>query len=127
MDPTKIFREYDGRVFDIHLKDKRVEKTQGDDVSFDTHIGEGQGNIAELLAELLVAHRAPRHADDGESRRQTLTARQAVQRGQQLAARQVARRAEDHQRRRAGRRFDAEGVEERIPGRHHGSDDTGRG
>lgn len=52
MDPTKVFQDYQGRVFDIHLKDKRVEKTQGDDVSFDTHIGEGQGNIAKLLAEL---------------------------------------------------------------------------
>ncbi|MBN9689420.1 MAG: sugar phosphate isomerase/epimerase [Verrucomicrobia bacterium] len=52
MDPTKIFKEYEGRVFDIHLKDKRVEKTQGDDVAFDTFIGEGQGNLANLLAEL---------------------------------------------------------------------------
>lgn len=52
MDPTRIFKEYDGRVFDIHLKDKRVEKTQGDDVAFDTNIGEGQGKLANLLAEL---------------------------------------------------------------------------
>jgi len=52
MDPTRIFKEYEGRVFDIHLKDKRVEKTQGDDVSFDTFIGEGQGNLGNLLAEL---------------------------------------------------------------------------
>lgn len=52
MDPTKIFKEYDGRVFDIHLKDKRVEKTQGEDVSFDTHIGQGQGKLENLLAEL---------------------------------------------------------------------------
>lgn len=52
MDPTRIFKEYEGRVFDIHLKDKRVEKTQGDDVAFDTNIGEGQGKLANLLAEL---------------------------------------------------------------------------
>lgn len=52
MDPTKVFKEYEGRVYDIHLKDKRVEKTQGDDVSFDTHIGEGQGRLGALLAEL---------------------------------------------------------------------------
>lgn len=52
MDPTRVFKEYEGRVFDIHLKDKRVEKTQGDDVSFDTFIGEGQGNLGNLLAEL---------------------------------------------------------------------------
>lgn len=52
MDPTRVFKEYEGRVYDIHLKDKRVEKTQGDDVAFDTHIGEGQGKIENLLAEL---------------------------------------------------------------------------
>ena len=52
MDPTKVFKDYADRVFDIHLKDKRVEKTQGDDVSFDTHIGEGQGRMDTLLAEL---------------------------------------------------------------------------
>ena len=52
MDPTKVFKDYNGRVFDIHLKDKRVEKTQGEDVAFDTHIGEGQGRLASLLEEL---------------------------------------------------------------------------
>lgn len=52
MDPTRVFKDYDGRVFDIHLKDKRIEKTQGDDVAFDTHIGQGQGRIENLLAEL---------------------------------------------------------------------------
>jgi sugar phosphate isomerase/epimerase len=52
MDPTRVFKEYDGRVFDIHLKDKRVEKTQGDDVAFDTPIGEGQGRLENLLTEL---------------------------------------------------------------------------
>lgn len=52
MDPTRVFKEYEGRVYDIHLKDKRVEKTQGDDVSFDTHIGEGQGKLDQLMAEL---------------------------------------------------------------------------
>lgn len=52
MDPTKVFQDYAGRVFDIHLKDKRVEKTQGDDVAFDTHIGQGQGRLENLLAEL---------------------------------------------------------------------------
>lgn len=52
MDPTRVFKEYEGRVFDIHLKDKRVEKTQGDDVAFDTHIGEGQAKLGNLLVEL---------------------------------------------------------------------------
>ncbi len=52
MDPTRVFKEYNGRVFDIHLKDKRVQKTEGEDVSFDTPIGEGQGKLDQLLAEL---------------------------------------------------------------------------
>ena len=52
MDPTKVFKEYEGRVFDIHLKDKRVQKTEGEDVSFDTHIGEGQGKLENLMTEL---------------------------------------------------------------------------
>jgi sugar phosphate isomerase/epimerase len=56
MDPTRVFKEYEGRVYDIHLKDKRVEKTAGDDVSFDTHIGEGQGKLASLFAELKASH-----------------------------------------------------------------------
>jgi sugar phosphate isomerase/epimerase len=52
LDPTQVFKEYDGRVFDIHLKDKRIEKTEGDDVYFDTPIGEGRGKLDRLLAEL---------------------------------------------------------------------------
>lgn len=52
MDPTDIFRKYEGRVFDIHLKDKRVEMAVGEDVAMDTHIGEGMGQLANLLAEL---------------------------------------------------------------------------
>lgn len=52
MDPVKVYKDYNGRVFDIHLKDKRVEKTQGDDVAFDTQIGEGQANLAALIGEL---------------------------------------------------------------------------
>lgn len=56
MDPTKVFKEYEGRVFDIHLKDKRVEKTEGDDVSFDTHIGEGRGRLQNLMAELKTSN-----------------------------------------------------------------------
>ena len=52
MDPTKVFKDYEGRVYDIHLKDKRVEKTVGEDVAFDTNIGEGQGKLENLFAEL---------------------------------------------------------------------------
>ncbi len=52
MDPTQVFKDYDGRVFDIHLKDKRVEKRPDEDASFDTEIGEGQGHLAKFLEEL---------------------------------------------------------------------------
>ena len=48
-----MFKDYNGRVFDLHLKDKRVEKMkEGDDVSFDTHIGEGQANLKGLFKVL---------------------------------------------------------------------------
>jgi len=52
-DAAKVYREYEGRVFDLHLKDKVVKKTEkGDDVSMDTNIGEGQANYSGLFAEL---------------------------------------------------------------------------
>lgn len=52
-DAAKVFAEYGGRVFDIHLKDKRVEKVkEGDDVAMDTMIGEGQANLKGLLRKL---------------------------------------------------------------------------
>ena len=51
-DPSQVFRDYEGRVFDIHLKDKRTEKTQGDDVHFDTHIGRGEGQLTTLIRVL---------------------------------------------------------------------------
>jgi sugar phosphate isomerase/epimerase len=52
MDPAKVFKEYEGRVFDLHLKDKRIEKTQGDDVYFDTLIGEGRADMKKMLQTL---------------------------------------------------------------------------
>ncbi len=55
-DAAKVFKEYEGRVFDIHLKDKTIKKTEGDDVSFDTQIGEGKANLKGLLAELRKSH-----------------------------------------------------------------------
>jgi sugar phosphate isomerase/epimerase len=55
-DAAKIFSEYEGRVFDIHLKDKKIEKTQGDDVATDTMIGEGQTNLKGLLAQMKKAN-----------------------------------------------------------------------
>lgn len=56
-DAAKVFKDYDGRVFDIHLKDKRIEKVkEGEDVSIDTKIGEGQANLKGLLRALADAH-----------------------------------------------------------------------
>jgi L-ribulose-5-phosphate 3-epimerase len=55
--PAKVFSDpdYKGRVFDIHLKDKRVEKRKGGDSAVDTKIGEGDGNLKSLLSELAKA------------------------------------------------------------------------
>lgn len=54
-DAAKVFREYEGRVYDIHLKDKKVEAALGDTVSTDTHIGEGNANYSGLIAEMKKA------------------------------------------------------------------------
>lgn len=55
-DAAQVFTEYKGRVFDIHLKDKKVVKTaKGDDVANDTHIGEGDANYPKLLKTLRAA------------------------------------------------------------------------
>ncbi len=51
-DAAKVFKDYEGRVFDFHLKDKKVEKTQGDDVIIDVPIGEGQSNFKGVFAEI---------------------------------------------------------------------------
>lgn len=51
-DVAKVFREYDGRVYDIHLKDKKVNSTPNGDVATDTKIGEGDANYKGLVAEL---------------------------------------------------------------------------
>lgn len=51
-DAAKVFREYDGRVFDIHLKDKRIEKADGKDIIVDVFIGSGAANYTGLFEEL---------------------------------------------------------------------------
>lgn len=51
-DAAKVFTEYDGRVFDIHLKDKKVNNTPKGDVATDTKIGEGDANHDALFAAL---------------------------------------------------------------------------
>ncbi|MBI1839640.1 MAG: sugar phosphate isomerase/epimerase [Verrucomicrobia bacterium] len=55
-DAAKIFREYDGRVLDIHLKDKEVKPALGETVSADTEIGKGNANLKGLAAELKKAN-----------------------------------------------------------------------
>jgi len=67
-DAADVYRKYEGRVFDIHLKDKVVTKTaKGDDVSHDTHIGEGQSNYTGLFAELEKSKYAGRLAIETDS------------------------------------------------------------
>lgn len=51
-DPAKVFKEYNGRVFDIHLKDKKVNNTAKGDIATDTALGEGDANLAALLKTL---------------------------------------------------------------------------
>ena len=66
-DVAKVYKEYNGRVFDLHLKDKRIQKTEGDDVYFDTQIGEGKANLKGLLAELKASGYAGKLAIETDS------------------------------------------------------------
>ena len=68
-DVAKIFREYNGRVFDMHLKDKRIEpaapgamvddkkggKKPAGPTVLDVEIGMGQANYQGLFAEMKKA------------------------------------------------------------------------
>lgn len=51
-DAEKVFRDYKGRVFDIHLKDKRIEMENGKPVVTDVAIGTGQTNLKGLFRAL---------------------------------------------------------------------------
>ena len=56
-DAAKVFQEYEGRVFDIHLKDKQVKKVEkGDDAILDVKVGTGDANYKGLFAELKKAN-----------------------------------------------------------------------
>jgi sugar phosphate isomerase/epimerase len=55
-DVAKVFREYDGRVYDLHLKDKKIEKVDGKDVILDVEVGTGISNYKSLFAELKKAN-----------------------------------------------------------------------
>jgi sugar phosphate isomerase/epimerase len=52
LDPSKVFKEYNGRVFDIHLKDKKVTGGDKGDSATDTFVGEGDAKLANLLKTL---------------------------------------------------------------------------
>jgi sugar phosphate isomerase/epimerase len=52
MDPAKVFKDYGGRVYDIHLKDKDVTSTENGDQWQDTFLGEGDANLPQLLSTL---------------------------------------------------------------------------
>lgn len=52
-DAAKVFREYNGRVFDMHLKDKHIEKdADGKVIKVDTEIGKGDANYPGLFVEI---------------------------------------------------------------------------
>lgn len=52
-DAAKVFHDYAGRVYDIHFKDKKIEKSaDGKEVILDVELGTGAANYAGLFAEL---------------------------------------------------------------------------
>lgn len=52
LNPSKVFKDYDGRVYDIHLKDKDVTSGEHGDSWKDTFLGEGDARLPELLTTL---------------------------------------------------------------------------
>jgi sugar phosphate isomerase/epimerase len=55
-DVAKAFVGYEGRVYDLHLKDKKVEKLEnGKETIVDVDIGTGDANYAGLFQELAKA------------------------------------------------------------------------
>ena len=55
-DAAKTYREYEGRVFDIHLKDKKVTPSPAGDMVRDTFIGEGDTDFKALFKALKETH-----------------------------------------------------------------------
>jgi sugar phosphate isomerase/epimerase len=51
-DAAKVFQEYEGRVYDIHLKDKTVQIADNRLVGISAGIGEGDANISGLIEVL---------------------------------------------------------------------------
>jgi sugar phosphate isomerase/epimerase len=55
-DAAKTFREYNGRVYDIHLKDKKTETVDGKKSESDVVNGTGDANYKGLFTELAKSH-----------------------------------------------------------------------
>src|SRR5882762_8858574 len=55
-DAAKVFHDYDGRVYDIHLKDKKIETINGQKIINDVMIGTGDANYKGLFQELKDAN-----------------------------------------------------------------------
>lgn len=51
-DAAKVFKDYNGRVYDIHLKDKSIELTDRKLVGISANIGKGDANIEGLIEVL---------------------------------------------------------------------------
>ncbi len=52
-DAAKVFRDYGDRVFDLHLKDKKIETAaDGSKVVIDAEVGKGAANYAGLFAAI---------------------------------------------------------------------------
>jgi L-ribulose-5-phosphate 3-epimerase len=54
-DAAEIFKGYNGRVYDMHLKDKKIEKVDGKEVYLDVEVGTGDANYKGLFAEMKKA------------------------------------------------------------------------
>ncbi len=51
-DAAKVFKDYQGRVYDVHLKDKKIRNVNGREVVEDVALGTGQTNLKGLFAEM---------------------------------------------------------------------------
>lgn len=52
-DAAEVFKGYNGRVYDMHLKDKKIEKSvDGKEILLDVEVGTGVANYKGLFAEM---------------------------------------------------------------------------
>jgi sugar phosphate isomerase/epimerase len=55
-DAAKVFKDYNGRVYDFHLKDKKIEKSvDGKEVLLDVEVGTGAADYKGLFAAVKKA------------------------------------------------------------------------